>query len=321
MKKYALIALTLILCSTQLMAQRNAVNFFEPNGVITNSPLMTSDLSYSLTHLDHRADDVVWARVVYSIIDLRDIRNVQLAFPTGQDVVYRNLFRLISDGVVNKIPVYYPNEAGVSPYFDATNIIPLNKLSDVFFIETNVGGAQYIDPLFELDSVRNTLNLSNRIYNRFSSGVKKFMLQKVYYFDKHLSTIGSKIIGIAPMRSDTESQFGSFDVDFGDEEVTEPGTTALKSALSDAILCWFLYDDLKAHFSSQPIYPGSNAAQRVSYHEFFTKKMFADYLVGDNNLMKRLYGNTEEITLSQLKKEISQVENELIEVESDIWAR
>lgn len=321
MKKNALIVLTLILCSSQLMAQRNAVNFFEPNGVITNSPLMNSDLSYTLTHLDHRADDVVWARVVYSIVDLRDIRNVQLAYPTGQDVVYRNLFRLISDGVVNKIPVYYPNEAGVSPYFDTTNIIPVNKLSDVFFIETNVGGAQYIDPLFELDSATNTLNLSNRIYNRFSSGVKKFMLQKVYYFDKHLSTIGSKIIGIAPMRTETDNLYGSFDMGFGDEEESAPGTTALKSALSESILCWFLYDDLKAHFSSQPIYPGSNAAQRVSYHEFFSKKMFADYLVGDNNLMKRLYGNTEDISLAQLKKEISQVEDELIEIESDIWAR
>lgn len=306
-----------LLMALTVQAQRNAVNFFEPNGIITNSPMLSNDLSYSITHLDHRADDVVWAHVVYSIIDLRDIRNSQMAFPTGQDVQYKNLFRMLCDAVVAKVPVYYPNDAGISPYFDKTNIIPTDKLSDVFYIETNVAGAQYIDPLFELNAATGTLNISGRIYDRFSRGIRKFIVQKVYYFDKHLSQMGSKVIGIAPIQSSTEPAFASFE----ENENADQSTQTLKNTLKESIIGWFLYDDLKARFSSQLIYQESNAAQRVNYHEYFTKRMFTDYLIGDNNLFKRLYGNTEELTMTQLQSEVRRIERELIETESDIWAK
>lgn len=302
-----------------LQAQRNDVNFFEPNGIITNSPMLSNDLSYSITHLDHRADDVVWAHVVYSIIDLRDIRNSQLAFPTGQDVQFKNLFKMLCDAVVAKVPVYYPNDAGISPYFDKSNIIPIDKLADVFFIETNVAGAQFIDPLFELNAATGALNISGRIYSRFSTGIRKFIVQKVYYFDKHLSTMGSKVIGIAPMLSETEPAFESFDVNENAE--TDQSTQTLKNTLRESIIGWFLYDDLEALFSSQLIYQESNVAQRINYHEFFSKRMFTDYLIGDNNLFKRLYGNTEELTLTQLQSEIRRIESEMIKTESEIWAK
>jgi hypothetical protein len=319
-KLFPVIILVLMLGMQQANAQRSNINFFESNGIITNSTLLNNDLSYTITHLDHRADDVVWAHVVYSIIDLRDVSNSQLAFPIGQDVQHKNLFRLLSEGVVKKIPVYYPNESGISPYFDQTNIIPLNKLSDVFYIETNVTGAQYIDPLFEYDSISKNLKISNRIYDRFSKEIKKFIVQKVYYFDKHLSTLGSKIIGIAPIQSAYEPV--SFGGGFGEEEENaEAGTLTLRNTLKESILGWFLYDDLKAHLSGQPIYQESNAATRVSYHEYFTKKMYTDYLIGDNNLFKRLYGNTGEITLAEFKSEINRIERELIEIESDIFAK
>ncbi len=299
--------------------QQTNMNFFESNGAINNSEMLTNDLGYTLTYLDHRADDVVWAHVVYSIIDLRDNSNAQLAFPTGQDVNYKNLFRLIADAVVAKTPVYYPNEADISPYFDTTNVVPTTKLSDVFFIETNVAGAQYIDPLFELNAATNTLTISSRIYDRFSRRINKFMIQKVFYFDKHLSQLSSKIIGIAPLMApeETMSAFPAFD----EENDNDQDSQLLKTTLRESILCWFLYDDVKSHFSTQLVYQESNIAQRTSYHEYFSKKMFSDYLIGDNNLMKRLYSNTEVLSTQQLTQEIQNIQQKLIEIEAGIWGR
>ena len=313
-----IITLSLIF-SFNATGQQTNLNFFESNGVINNSEMLTNDLGYTLTYLDHRADDVVWAHVVYSIIDLRDNSNAQLAFPSGQDVNYKNLFRLIADAVVAKTPVYYPNEADISPYFDTANIVLTTKLSDVFFIETNVAGAQYIDPLFELNATSNTLNISNRIYDRFSRRINKFLIQKVYYFDTHLSKLSSKIIGIAPLMApeETMSAFPAF----GEEDDNDQDTQLLKTTLRESILCWFLYDDLKSHFSTQMVYQASNIAQRISYHEYFSKKMFSDYLIGDNNLMKRLYSNTEALSTQQLTQEIQNIQQQLIEIEAGIWGR
>lgn len=319
MKKIVSIIITLVLFSSFIARGQQNMNFFEPNGVINNSEILTNDRGFTLTGLDVAADDVVWAHVVYSIIDLRDNRNSQLAFPTDQDVNYKNLFRLMSDAIVGLAPVYYPNESGISPLFDKANIVPTKKLSDVFFIETDVAGAQYIDPLFEVDSVKNTVRISNRIYDRFSKRVNKFLIQKVYYFDKHLSQFSSKVIGIAPMMAadNMTSIFPGED----EGESNDNSTLTIKATLKESILCWVLYDDLKSFFSAQPVYQESNDAQRVSYHEFFSKKMFSDYIIGDNNLMKRLYGNTQEITTQQLTREIQDIQQKLIEIESGIWER
>jgi hypothetical protein len=255
---------------------------------------------------------------VYSIIDLRDNINAQLAFPTGQDANYKNMFRLLSEAVVKGAPVYYPNEAGITPYFGQDNLVPATKLSDVFFIETNVAGAQYIDPLFERDSVRNTINISNRIYDRFSKRINKFLIQQVYYFDKHLSQMSSKIIGIAPLMTMEDVLAPAFP-DFEDENAGGADTQQLKTTLRDAVVCWFLYDDLKSHFSAQPVFQESNIAQRVSYHEYFSKKMYAAYMIGDNSLMKKLYSNTSELTTNQISEEIKEIQRKLVEIESGVW--
>lgn len=314
MKKYFLTALAF---TTMLAvnAQERSFNFFDPNGSITTAKELSEDLSYTLTHIEHRADDVIWAHVVYSIVDLRDTRNLQLAFPTEQDTQYKNLFRLMTDAVVAKAPVYYANEAGISPFFTVTNKVATEKLSDVFFIETDVAGAQYIDPLFTLDAASGTLSISNRIYDRFSRRINKYMIQKVYYFDRHLSRFNTKIIGIAPIVTEA----APFTVQNDEEEAGNAGAQELKNTLKESVLCWFLYDELKPHLSNQLIYQVSNAAQRMSYHEYFSKKMFSDYLIGDNNLFKRLYSSTEELTLPQLKAEIKSLSSELVEIESGVW--
>ncbi len=321
MKKTAFIlASCMLLAGLSTTAQQPNLNFFESNGVMNQSGELSNDLGYTLTHLDNRADDVVWAHVVYNIIDLRDNINAQLAFPTGQDANYKNMFRLLSEAVVKGAPVYYPNEAGITPYFGQENLVPATKLSDVFFIETNVAGAQYIDPLFERDSVRNTITISNRIYDRFSKRINKFLIQQVYYFDKHLSQMSSKIIGIAPLMTMEDALAPAFP-DFEDENAGGADTQQLKTTLRDAVVCWFLYDDLKSYFSAQPVFQESNIAQRISYHEYFSKKMYAAYMIGDNSLMKKLYSNTGELSINQITDEIKDIERKLVEIESGIWGR
>lgn len=311
------VAFVLLTLNIALLAQRDAVSFFEPNGIITQSPALTSDLSYTLAHLDYRANDIVWAHVTYSIIDLRDNNNAQLAFPQGQDAHFKNLFRLLCEAVTKRVPVYYPNEQEIAPNFVTTNIIPTERLADVFFIETTIAGAQYIDPLFELNPADGSIQISTRIYDRFARNIQRFLVQKVYYFNKHLSTMGSRIIAIAPLQSNFAQEIEITD----DEEITDNGTQALGNTLRESIIGWFLYNDLRSHFSNQLVFQPTNVALRINYHEFFTKRMYTDYLIGDNYLFRRLFGHTETLTLTQMRSEIQRIQRELVEIESNLFAK
>lgn len=313
MKKAVLIFLTILLTGYFVQAQET-INFFGENGVINDNPELNEDLSYTLTRLNSKAEDVVWAQVIYSIIDLRDKRNAQLAYPIDPDVTYKNIFRVLSDAVVNKTPVYYPNEYGLAPQFNSTNMVPREKLSDVFFIETDVAGAQYIDALFENDAPTGNIKISSRIYDRFSKGINRYLIQKVYYFDKNLSRFNSKLIAIAPLKVEQDVQLNAVQDDEKGADIQ-----AIKSALKESVLAWFLIDDLKVQFAKQPVYQTDNIAQRVSYLEFFTKKMFGDYLIGDNNLFRKIYSTTQEITPSQMKEEVSQIQEKLVKIESEVW--
>lgn len=315
MRKLVCIPIVLMLTVWSLQAQET-INFFGENGVINDNPELNEDLSYTLTRINSKAEDVVWAQVVYSIIDLRDKRNAQLAFPVDPDATYKNLFRVISEAIVNGAPVYYPNDYGIAPQFKSDNMVPKDKLSDVFFIETDVAGAQYIDPLFDKDGTNNGLKLSSRIYDRFSKSINRFMIQRVFYFDKNLSRFNSKIIAIAPLKVEDAGGAG------GETEEGEnqgPDIQQVKTALKESVLAWLLLDDLKVQFAKQPVYQLDNIAQRVSYFEFFTKRMFGDYLVGDNNLFRRIYSSTQEITTQQLRDEVNNINEKIVKIESEVW--
>jgi hypothetical protein len=316
MRKIVIIPFVVMLTVLSLQAQET-INFFGENGVINDNPELNEDLSYTLTRINSKAEDVVWAQVVYSIIDLRDKRNAQLAFPVDPDATYKNLFRVISEAIVNGAPVYYPNDYGIAPQFKSDNLVLREKLSDVFFIETDVAGAQYVDPLFDKDATTNGLKLSSRIYDRFSKSINRFMIQRVFYFDKNLSRFNSKIIAIAPLKVEDSGSGAGESEEEG--EAQGPDIQLVKTALKESVLAWLLLDDLKVQFAKQPVYQIDNIAQRVSYFEFFTKRMFGDYLVGDNNLFRRIYSSTQEITTKQLKDEVNNIREKIVKIESEVW--
>ncbi len=323
MKKISLLLTYILVSSLFLQAQDlDDFLFFKEDGSINYNEELSHDLGYTLVHLDSRADDVVWAHIVYKIIDLRDNQNSQLAYPVERDARHKNLFRVIAEAVTKNAKIYYPSESDITPNFDSSNAVETARLSDAFFIETYVGGAQYIDPLFFVDTISNDITINNRIYDRFANRVNKFMIQQVFYFDKHLSQMKSKIIGIAPLMRSEDLEFDDFSF-LEEDTLDEEGINLqdLKTTLRESILCWFLYDDIKPILSTQLIFQESNIAQRMTYHEFFTKKMFSAYLIGDNNSVKQLYYNTSKITPEQLLVNIESIQRKLVEIESNLFQK
>ena len=89
-KKFSIIA-CMLLGVVMAQAQHNVVSFFDEVG---SARIQTEEFSQAhdtIVMIDHRIDDVIWARYVYRIIDMRYKQNYQLYFPTkSDDADYRN---------------------------------------------------------------------------------------------------------------------------------------------------------------------------------------------------------------------------------------
>jgi len=103
MKKYWIITcvIFIFISSHSVSAQSKLNSFFEKNGTVSLQTTALDSLADTLAVVNHRTDDVVWSRIVYRIIDMRDKQNYQLYFPMVPNDEYRSLFRVILDADVN----------------------------------------------------------------------------------------------------------------------------------------------------------------------------------------------------------------------------
>ena len=104
MKKYWIVALitALSLGSSLLKAQEKSLPFFDKKGAVRIQTTELDGLADTIAVINHRADDIVWSRVVYRIIDMRDKQNYQLYFPVRPNDEYHSLFRIMFQGWVFK---------------------------------------------------------------------------------------------------------------------------------------------------------------------------------------------------------------------------
>lgn len=311
MKKLCIIA-CLLLGVTFANAQHQVISFFDNLG---SAKIQTEEYSAShdtIVQVFHRIDDVVWARYVYRVIDMRYKQNYQLYFPTkSDDPDYRNLFKVITDAVIVGLPIYAPDAETIKPTFGTPlekNEIPTRFMvddpmadhsEDPFYYDISSSDAM----LVHYDSVTN--ELSSHLYS-FESVVKnqiKYLIQEIVFFDKHTSRLHTKIMAIAPLNSDLIR--------------TKDGSNVM-AALRESIMFWIPFDALRPYMAMQYVIPSQNETRRVTFDEFFQKHLYTSYIVGEGNMYNRFipdYATTE----VEVKKEQQRIEKELLDFEQDLW--
>ena len=103
MKKYWILSLVISISFfyNYINAQEKQMPFFEKNGTVSIQTTALNSLADTISVINHRYDDVVWSRIVYRIIDMRDKQNYQLYFPVLKNDQYKSLFRVILEAAVN----------------------------------------------------------------------------------------------------------------------------------------------------------------------------------------------------------------------------
>lgn len=308
MKRLVFIALALY-GLVSLCAQHQVNFLFDDKGLLR---LETEELAEDkIVTVNHRSDDIVWSRVVYRIIDMRFKQNYQLYYPIVEDAEYSSLMKVMLDAVANdKMPlaVYSKSEnlGDIRPYFREENKVEGVEILD--YLDSQEDKAEdedvRIDGRILAEDSTGNLYFVQKNFEKFAKNQLKYLIQEVVFFDKHYSRLYSKILAIAPLRADHSIMTDDMPV---------------MEALYGQLLFWIPFDALRPYMAQQYVMPKASDKTRVTYDEFFAKKLYSAYILGvsnmHNNRMIPDYATTNE----EIKAEQDRIERELLNFEQDLW--
>lgn len=326
MKRLSIVLCVLSMTIFTSMAQQLPKSFFDAQGNLRMETQELADNADTLVSIFHRSDDIVWNRVIYRVIDMRYKQNYQLYFPVRTDNErYHNLLNVIANAVIDGMPIYrHPNIEKINPdYSEASRI--LNKEVPTYFqISENTISAPSVQQVEAYEAYRDITrsevmvvlaedtSADTKLHENFKNfeflvqNQLKYLIHEVVFFDKHTSRLYSKIIGIAPLYADAI-------------EITEPTEPKeFRTAFIQSIMFWIAFDDLRPYLAKQYLIPTNNESKRVTYEEFFQKRLYSSYIAAESNMYDRMILDyaTDEKTVA---KEQDRIASSLLTFEQDLW--
>ena len=311
-KKLSIIA-CLMLGVVTAQAQHQVISFFDEVGSARIQTEEYSEAHDTIVMVEHRWDDVIWSRYVYRIIDMRYKQNYQLYFPTkSDDIDYRNLFKVITDAVVDGMPIYEKDMETIKPDFKQEPVtrasIPMMFMVDDPLVDYSDDPSHYDISssdamLVHYDSIADELSFHFYPFEKIVKNQIKYLTQEIVFFDKHTSRLHTKIMAIAPLQSD---------------KISTRDNSNIMQSLRESIMFWVPFDGLRPYLAMQYAIPNRNETKRVTYDEFFQKRLYTSYIVGEGNMYNRWipdYTGDAEV----VRKEQDRIATELLNFEQDLW--
>lgn len=316
--KKLIVFIALVSLSISMSAQHRINSFFDEMGTVRVETQELDENADTIATIFHRADDIVWSRIVYRIIDMRYKQNYQLYFPTNpDDPKYWSFFRLIMDAVVNGrmtldgrqeyLRIFGGNPRGIKPMFvDSMLVARDGSMQTIFAVRPmkDIVDTEDRDEYLVTydDSITHTLSINTFGYQGYVRNQLKYLTMEVVFFNKHTSRFYTKIIAIAPMQSEMgESQ--------------EPYQN-----LVEQIRFWILFDELRPFMARKYMIPDNNSSKRMTFDAFFAEHLYTSYIVGDDNLYDRMIVQGQEVlTEDFVHRDQERIAADLLNTELDLW--
>ena len=225
-----------------------------------------------------REEYVMWKKTIIREVDFRQKINQVFYFPVTPTEDWRNLVTVLYDGIL---------DGRITPYRVENNIddmvTPLTR-DDFEKENTKIGDP----PVIMRDGVEvaNEMSFKDRMAN-----VTRLRIKEDWYFDKHLSQFLVRIIALGPIMVDEDG-------------------------LSQA--CWIPYDDNTRKVLSEAFVANrKNGAERRTYEEILTKRVFDSYIVKEENMYDR-YISSYALNIDALY-ESERIKDEMFDFEQSLW--
>jgi len=233
-----------------------------------------------------RESDVMFTKRVWQVMDLREKMNHSFYYPIDDLADRKSLFGVIKYALDEGSIVAY----GLGPAGDDDEFrFPLTPSSLDSLMNPTV--IQYVD--LDLDGVMETVEQKQTIE---SSLITQYKLKEEWVFDKQRSERYVRIIGIAPMIESYDDQ-GNFR---GYED-----------------LFWLYFPECRYVFANWDVFNRANDSQRRTFEDLFQQRMFASYVVKENNVYDRSIIEYAQGVDALLESE--RIKEDLFLLEHDLW--
>lgn len=234
-----------------------------------------------------READVLWARRMWQMIDLRQKMNQDLYYPIDEIAGRKSLFDVIRWGLNEEgsLTAY-----GLGPTQDDDEFrYPMEK--EILDSILNPVVIRYTEDLEtgEKKEVRSVEPIS-------SSDVVAYELKEDWLFDKQRSERYVRIIGIAPV------------VLKRNEAGEVKGTKEL---------FWLYYPECRYIFNNYDVFNSHNNAQQMTFDQLFQLRRFTSYIIKEDNVYDRSIDTYAKGVDALLESE--RVKNDLFIMEHDLW--
>jgi gliding motility associated protien GldN len=238
-----------------------------------------------------READVMWAKDIYRLVDLKQKQNLALYYPTKPINDRYNLVQLILWGIDNEGIRAFSTE---DPKNEFT--IPLDRTQ----IDENLGaGTETI----KKTDLATGMMVDTVIRNeRRTDEVKQVLVKEKWFFDRNHSVMNVRIVGLCPIRV----------YNMLDDQGLPTDVPMKKQTF------WVYFPEIRPLLARHEVFNDNNDAQRISFDDFFMQRRFTSYIFAESNVYANRWINSYAVGMDVLL-EADKIKEYLINTEHDLW--
>jgi gliding motility associated protien GldN len=234
-----------------------------------------------------READVMWAKRIWSFIDIRQKINQTLYYPHKPTNDRWALFDVIRYGLENDWITAY----GLGPTQDDDEFrYPLNKAEVQVLLNPTV--VRFRESLED-----GTMEAFEQLEPVRAEDVVGYLIKEDWFFDKQRSSRQIRIIGLAPIV----------------RVYAETGEIK-----GNRVLFWLYYPECRYLFAPIEVDFGHNTAAHVSFDQLFVMRRFSAQIVKEDNVYDRSIEDYAKGIDALLEAE--RIRQQLFELEHDLWS-